>query len=182
MAAARYQKVLVELLRKVKVEALRAVAHRAAVAHSVDDLSNQAIRRRVAKTVLRQRGVKAVPRLLFQHLDPSGHPPFAHGVGEELSRFIQRPLDEFDLIVRRGLVAHPTAANQEGVKIGNDRLHLLLRIGHEQAQRVQRVPPVKLVQNDRRLRVAAKRLEVHVQKGGLGFATGLPPNLRGEIW
>mmetsp|Transcript_74187 Transcript_74187/g.204331 ORF Transcript_74187/g.204331 Transcript_74187/m.204331 type:complete len:317 (-) Transcript_74187:883-1833(-) len=147
----------------------------------MDCLGHDIVGCRVAEAILGQLGVEATLVLLFEDVEPAAGPALGGRLLEQRGRVVERPVDELDLLRRRGLVLHPLGSDGERVEVGADWLDVGLGIGDEEAERVERVGEVVLVEHDRGHRVAAHRVQVHVHERRLGRAAGLPADDRRDV-
>mmetsp|Transcript_92575 Transcript_92575/g.264519 ORF Transcript_92575/g.264519 Transcript_92575/m.264519 type:complete len:333 (-) Transcript_92575:309-1307(-) len=169
------QILLVQLLREVKVEALRPVPHAARLLRLFDGPTNYTVRRGVAETEPRDLGVKAFVRLCLEHLEPSSHPTRWLRVAQHSLQITHQPLHEINLILREAVERHVLTTDQKCVQVTRHWLHDILLVRYQKAARVHRVDLVILPHDRLVVHVdLARRVEVGVHERRLRGAARLP--------
>mmetsp|Transcript_84234 Transcript_84234/g.238977 ORF Transcript_84234/g.238977 Transcript_84234/m.238977 type:complete len:442 (-) Transcript_84234:1418-2743(-) len=176
-----HEEVLVQDLGEVEVEALGAVAHGAAGQGGPDDVHDEARGGGVAEAVARDLRQEPGLRVDLHVVEPARRPGLGPRRAEDLLRVLQGPEREALLLRGQGLVGHAEAAHREGVEVGDDGLHGVRRVGHEEPVRVHGVVLVVLEEHDVGLRGVPHGVEVHLHEGRVRGPARLPAEDRGDV-
>mmetsp|Transcript_11987 Transcript_11987/g.21221 ORF Transcript_11987/g.21221 Transcript_11987/m.21221 type:complete len:222 (-) Transcript_11987:1405-2070(-) len=86
----------------------------------------------------------------------------------------KHPVNQIRLVHRQRLVFHATAANGEGVKIRDHRLHIHLCICHQEATRIHGLTLIVLVQHNLWIRLPSDGMHIHVHESWFRSTAGFP--------
>mmetsp|Transcript_110801 Transcript_110801/g.294351 ORF Transcript_110801/g.294351 Transcript_110801/m.294351 type:complete len:218 (+) Transcript_110801:601-1254(+) len=150
------------------------MAHGTRILGGLDHGLYQPVGGRVAEAVLRDVGLEAVLVRLLEDFQPPRVPGGLALVPQYPLRVVQRPHSELLLLRRQLVVLHTSAADCEGVKVGDHRLHGAFGVGNKQGMRVHGILRVHLDKDHLGFRVPDDCVQVHVHERRLGLPARLP--------